>query len=571
MSVGPVLRRARGLPALERAARLPLPEMALLGLMVVAALVLLDAGRGFTFYSDEWSFILGRRTGTIGGDYLVPHNEHFSAVPAAVYKLLFATAGLESYRPYQVVLGGLHLAVVALLYLLARPRVGSWVALLAATLILFYGEGWEDTIWPFQIGFVASLAAGLGALLALDRRDRLSDGAAAALLFGALASSGIGAPFVAAALVEVLWERGGWRRLWVVGAPFALYVAWYARYGKSALEIGNAPEAPEYAATTLSATLGTLAGLGEGFGTAVAVAAACLLAWRLGPLPAITPRAAAALTALLVYLAALGLSRPDQGPPNVSRYMYPCAIFAVLLAVELLRGVPVRPRVVAVAAALVAISAISNLEQIDRQGTERRGISDGLRARLAAVEVARDTVDPGYRPDKASVHVHLLAGPYLDAVDDLGSPAYSVDELPTRSEPARAGADATLVEALRIRPALVPRERAATGRAPSVEAAEGGAEQRTARCARFRPHVRGATLDLTLAPGGLLVRPAGPAPVEVRMRRFAGLPPNAPFAVVRPGTAALIAIPRDRSTRPWRVRLSASDPVEACGTGEVPA
>ena len=100
-----------------------------------------------------------------------PHNEHLSLVPVLVYKLLFSTVGTDSYVPYRVAGLLLHCGVAALLFAYARRRVGELLALGAAAIVLFLGTAWPDVLWPFQIGFLGSLAAGIGALLALDRED----------------------------------------------------------------------------------------------------------------------------------------------------------------------------------------------------------------------------------------------------------------------------------------------------------------------------------------------------------------------------------------------------------------
>ena len=96
-------------------------------------------------------------------------------MPVLVYKLLFSTVGIDSYLPYRVLGLAMHCGVVVLLFSYARRRVGDVLALAAAAAILLLGTAWQDVLWPFQIGFLGSLAAGIGALLALDREDRRGD------------------------------------------------------------------------------------------------------------------------------------------------------------------------------------------------------------------------------------------------------------------------------------------------------------------------------------------------------------------------------------------------------------
>ena len=101
----------------------------------VLAVVLLATGafllretRGTTFWFDEWQWVLDRRGDDLSA-FLAPHNGHLTLVPVALYKLLFATAGLENYTPYRVMVVAAHLGCVALLFAYARRRVGDPAAL----------------------------------------------------------------------------------------------------------------------------------------------------------------------------------------------------------------------------------------------------------------------------------------------------------------------------------------------------------------------------------------------------------------------------------------------------------
>ena len=142
---------------------------------------------------------MNRRDWTVG-TFLEPHNEHLSLVPVAVYKLLFVTVGIDDYAPYRTAVLLVHVLCVALLFLLVRRRVGDLLGAIVVLPILFLGTAWQDLLWPFQIGYLASVAAGLGMLLALERRDRAGDIVASVLIAVALASSSIGLPFVASGL-----------------------------------------------------------------------------------------------------------------------------------------------------------------------------------------------------------------------------------------------------------------------------------------------------------------------------------------------------------------------------------
>ena len=187
-------------------------------LAALASGVILYLGRGSFFYFDEWTWIVERRDWTTS-TLLRPHNEHLSAVPIAIYKVLFATVGLAHYWPYRAMLVAIHLSAALAVYLIARRRLGPWLALAPATILLFLGAAHEDLMWPFQMGFIGATAAGAWALWALDRNTRRGDLLAAIALTVSLGCASPGIPMVVAAFAELAWRRTTWRRLWVVGIP----------------------------------------------------------------------------------------------------------------------------------------------------------------------------------------------------------------------------------------------------------------------------------------------------------------------------------------------------------------
>ena len=130
------------------------PRLALAGLLA-AALFLFTDGHDQTFWYDEWAFLLGRR-GSDLATFLEPHNGHLSLLPIAVYKLLLGAAGMDHYWPFRLTVVVLHLICALLLFVYAERRVGGWLALGAAALLLFLGPAWEVIVWPFQIAWVAS-------------------------------------------------------------------------------------------------------------------------------------------------------------------------------------------------------------------------------------------------------------------------------------------------------------------------------------------------------------------------------------------------------------------------------
>jgi hypothetical protein len=154
--------------------------MLALALAVAGAFVLWET-RGSYFLIDEWIWIVERRDSSVA-TFLEPHNQHLSLVPLAIYRALFETVGLDHYWPYRVVLVIGHLTCALVLFIYARSRVGPVLGVAAAVAILFLGPAWQDILWPFQVAWLISMAAGVGALLALDRRERRTDFVAVGLL-----------------------------------------------------------------------------------------------------------------------------------------------------------------------------------------------------------------------------------------------------------------------------------------------------------------------------------------------------------------------------------------------------
>ena len=122
--------------------------IALAVLLVAAAAFFYYETRGTTLWVDEWDWAQNRRGWDLD-TFLRPHNGHLSLVPVAIYKLLFATAGLTHYAPYRIVLIAAHLLCVGLVFVYASRRVGSYLGVIAAALILFLGPAWQNILSPF--------------------------------------------------------------------------------------------------------------------------------------------------------------------------------------------------------------------------------------------------------------------------------------------------------------------------------------------------------------------------------------------------------------------------------------
>src|SRR3954470_11039912 len=455
-----------------------------LGVMLVATgAFLFHESRGATLWRDEWDWALHRRGNDLGA-FLRPHFGHFSLVPIAIYRVLFATAGLTHFAVYRVMVIAAHLACVTLVYVYARPRVGRFLGLLAAALLLFLGAASQNMLWPFQVGWLISLGAGVGALLALDRRDRAGDVAASLLLALSLASSGVGIPVALGVIVDVLGRRGRLRELWILAAPLILYGIWWLTYQASQTSHWRHDLwlTPGYVAGGLANSISSLSGLAGAtsiagplqptpWGTPLLVTGLLAAGWRLFKLRTVPVRVLTLVTILLAFWVVTGLGRGFFGGPTAGRYIYVGALFVLLLAVELARGAVVGWQASLIVAVLVAGAAVSGLNAYRQAGADYRSQTQLVKAELGAMEIARPLVKPSY-VSRGSLFNEITAGPYFATVKALGgTPAASPVEIATYPELIRMAADIQLATIHQVR--LEPSTAAALGAPPRVESVAG--------------------------------------------------------------------------------------------------
>ncbi len=248
----------------------------LLGLaMVVSGVWILSLTSNLTFIADEWNLLLLRQGWGVG-QLMEPFAGHPIMAPAFIFKALQDLFGIESARPMQLAATATFLVMNALLFVYLRRRLGSWGALIGTVLILFLGAAFEDLLWAFQIGYFGSVAAGLGALIALDRDDARGDLPASILLVVGLSFSSVGIAFVAAAVAEwALNPRDRRRRLFVPGAAMLFYVVWWVVWGHATsvgspepeFQLSVLPKVPGYIFDASAAGLVSIAGLATGDGS----------------------------------------------------------------------------------------------------------------------------------------------------------------------------------------------------------------------------------------------------------------------------------------------------------------
>ncbi len=534
----------------------PSPARCLALLSLVYAAIYLYAGRHNTFYSDEWAFII-KRQGWDLNTLLEPNNEHMSLAPLLVYKLLLPITGLKHYWVFRSLVIALHIVCSWLIFAYARKRLDQWLALGLAVLLLAFGSGWEDIMWPFQIAWLLSIGSGVGAFITLERRTRRGDLATAALVTLSLASSGIGLAFAIGVSAEILWTRAFRKRIWVTAIPLVLIGIWTIAerpLDHTSTSLTGLIKAPSWAVNLASTGVGGFVGQSADFGRPLLIALLIGLVWTLGRRGRFNPRSVGFLVTAFAFLAMTAIARAaTTSPPNESRYVYLISVLVLLIAAEAARSArKPAPWVVATAWLLVGLSAATNLSPLLIKGVPlMQKNAFLLKADLTAIELARDHVGSNFIADKA-VSAFTLAGPYLEAVSKYGSPAFSIREIPLISERARRRIDDTSAVALRASPR--PIKDAPAGQCLTIRGA--------------------ATRKLPKA--GLVVT-TSTKPAELRLRRFAdgwepgpatpgriSQPASAKPFLIKPHSRVVMTIPTDRSTITWWARISSNAEVKAC-------
>lgn len=552
-------------------------------LLAIGAAVLAYETRGTTFWADEWNWILTRRGGG-AGTYLDPHNSHLSLVPVVIYKLLFAIVGLRHYWPYRAVLIAVDLGCATLVFLYARARVGSWLALVATAMILFFGPGWQDLLWPFQIGYLIAVGAGVAALLLLDRRDRAGDIGACVALVVSVASSGVGIALWLGALVDVA-QRRRWRELWIVAIPIVLYGVWWLGYEQNHIYAHAFVLVPKFLLHAIAGALSGLAGLAKidvqhdtgtyltwGIPLLVVALAVVLWLWRARGFPRIAPRVVTLVVIALAFWVLTGIGRAyvRVGPlvltetGSESRYLYVSALLILLLAVELARGY--RPSLLAgaVITGLAAAATISNLSPLRGGAAFLRAQASLTRTELGTLDLSRPIVDPNFL---SGGFVFNLVTPrvWFPTERALGSVAFSPAQIAVQPAPIRALADSQLIAIQRLALRHVSRRGTPPGPVPTVEMVQSGTVSPRGPCLSWKPAAPGASggLTLRLAPGaGWLVQElAGAASVSVR--RFGD--GFQPVGSLNSGPLATLAVKPDLAPEPWHVQIRSSGALTVCG------
>lgn len=521
-----------------------------------------------TFFQDTWAFLLDRQSNA-PKFFFAPHNEHIVVLPVVITKVLLAVFGMSSGKPEMFAATLLLAANGALLFFYARRRVGPWIALMAACLLLFLGSGWPVLLWPFENEFTGAVTGGLAMLLLLDRGDRRGDAWACVALVVAVLFGSLGTAFIVAAAVDVLVNRKerGWRRAYVFLIPALVYVAWWLGWGHEAethLTLRNVLASPLYVMEGFATAIGSLFGLSTtpvnspghpDWGRPLLIAAVALAAFGQWRKPGFSRGFWPVAAAGLVYWLLAAFNTMPGREASADRYVYAGVVFVLLIAVNLLQGVRFSRNGLIVAALVTAAAIAPNLAQMKDGSDWLKGQTILTRADTGAMEIARRTVPPTFSlgsveaTGTASLAV-VQAEKYFEAIDRWGSPAYTPEELETAPQFGRFYADIVLSQALPLSTETEP------GTFDRGDVAE--------NCLRFPAGSLTRTSEVELGPGLTRIEVAPGPQANFSLRRFATDEYPVPTEGAPGESTTLLRIPRDSAPQPWYLHVAASQLVRVC-------
>lgn len=550
--------------------------------IVVSTLLLLYLARGLTPLVDVWGYLYAYRSWS-PETLLTPHNGHLMVLSILLYKGMFATFGLESQVPYQLVNLAFSAAVAALLFALIRASIGDLLALPAAVLLLFYGAGADVILPTFAYPNLFGLATGLATLLVLRRGDLKGDVAACFLLTVSIAAYSLGIVFAAGVIAALALRPRGerLRRWWVVAIPLVAYAAWAiwaTKFHQQHLYVHNLKIIGSALVDQASAVMAGLSGLyttpngplpnenlipiRTTWGPVLVGALAVLVYWRLRRPPRPSNNAIVAIVVLLVYFFLVGISLNEFRNTFDTRFVYVGSVFMLFAVAELLAPYrPTRGALVAIGVAFV-FSMCANVAELGDVAQSFRAQSSAIRAKLAAVELAGPAADDSVAVEDPPGAANFSVEQFHELDADFGLPAYSREELEDSAPGARQIADEELVRVLAIAPEPVQSVAPSPGAPPLEVMVQEGQPPARPRGRCFLIVARGGAKTNALIPlesGGVAY--TSPASVETALGNFGDLT----SALLPESTGAnRILLRGPSSLAPWTLAMNVSAPTLVC-------
>ncbi|NCX78390.1 MAG: hypothetical protein EBW96_00505 [Actinobacteria bacterium] len=412
--------------------------------LCVAAIRFTSISGERTFQYDEWNFVMNRWQWS-ADTFLAPHNSHFSVFPATMFFLLFRIVGLEQYGVYQAVGYLAHFSVATLLLVALRRRLGDIGALAIAVSVLFLGTGAENSLWPFQIGSMGSVAGYLIAIVAIES-DRPS--APRAVLIGlvlSLGSAGFGVVAVFGVVAETLLRRQVRRYWWSIAIPVGVWAAWYVLWGTSEMVGSNLTKAPTYVHESLAAAVAATFRSPLAWGFVFSWLLVVVVVRRVIVSRGHEARLIALSAVLLAFWGLTAMSRAQYWAPGSNRYVYVAVPLLWLVVAEVVRGLQ-RQVLIATSCVLAAWSLSATWDAMSAHARWLREWSEAVSAELWVVESRLDIAAKNYRPDPVRAP-DIEAAKFGRAIVALeSSPAMAVERIATTSSTTRAEVDRVLYE-----------------------------------------------------------------------------------------------------------------------------
>ena len=334
---------------------------------------------------DEWRQVT--RPWTLDG-LLTDHNSHLSLVPIVIYKAMFAWIGFSTFWPYRA-LAVLVSAGIAVLVrdIMIRGRISPWIATLCAGPLLFV-QGGSIVIGQFQMTIAMTLGL-IAVRVAMAKSAARSISLGALCSAGALASSGVAIPIVAATAI-IAWGRHGWRTAALLTLPgIAAYTCWWLACSP---DVPMAPREPAmtWLATALWQVPLALAGTQWAAGllvTALVVGAAAAPAKGRLPKALVLEPGALTLAAVLMFaLSYVGRGFfPPQGPGFARFVFLGCTLILPLLAMATQRAAARHLAYILPVAMTLALGAVVNLAGWARWTESVKQAAENNRIAIAAL------------------------------------------------------------------------------------------------------------------------------------------------------------------------------------------
>lgn len=403
-------------------------------------------------------FVTGRQLDA--DSLLTPHNGHLSVILVLLYVVILKVFGADGFDVIRILAIAVHLSIAYGAYLLVGRRKGWPLAMLSLVVVATLGSGWQNILWPFQIGMMLPVAMALFAVYVVETRPDAT-WSVGVLVSIALLSAGGGVALLLALIIHSVFVYA-WRRSSLLMGIGLVYALWYASYGVPQGWGVHPWTFARYVGESAVLSAAAIGARGVRFGEAVLVCGTLAAVIRL--------RHQFRQPSILVPVLTVGIgwlmtaySRWLLWEPGASRYVY---VGAVLLLVVFLVAIPLpSPRWTIPGAAILAVVLV--VPNISLMNGSARMMSDNasrVRAELAVIDAAGDRGLPSYQPD-GSVAPQIHAGPYLEAAAKYGPFGIGVTDAQHLSNDDRTQMDRVAFQYLKVGASSV------TGTSPPSECA----------------------------------------------------------------------------------------------------